>query len=204
MARKAAAEKDLTEERQAMAERALSSAGRQSAGGGGGGGGGGSPADGPAASTWWVSHLARRRRGRGLERMRGLRRSSSGRSRRSMCNCCGLSLPDERGKLTKAAIKVCAAWSSYDSTSLSLTPTLPPSSFAAAALGLDRRQRRPRDGRRRLRALLQAARAQLDKQVEVRMKQAAARTSSQGNQRLSPNRDMGKSPSERRVRLGDL
>ena len=55
MARKAAAEKDLTEERQAMAERALSSAGRQSAGGGGGGGG--SPADGPAASTWWVSHF---------------------------------------------------------------------------------------------------------------------------------------------------
>ena len=55
-----------------------------------------------------------------------------------------------------------------------------------------------------LRALLQAARAQLDKQVEVRMKQAAARTSSKGNQRLSPNRDMGKSPSERRVRLGDL
>ena len=205
MARKAAAEKDLTEERQAMAERALSSAGRQSAGGGGGGGGG-SPADGPAASTWWVSHFgASAGEAVAFERMRAAAEVELGPLSSVDVQLLRLELSDERGKLTKAAIKVCAAWLPYDSTYLSYAhpPSLISLSQRLLSGSIDGSDGHETVGGA-LRALLQAARAQLDKQVEVRMKQAAARTSSQGNQRLSPNRDMGKSPSERRVRLGDL
>ena len=134
-------------------------------------------------TAWWSAHF-----GAGadnevvpFERMRAAAESELGPLSSVDIQLLRLELSDERGKLTKTALKRLLG-SSADGASSHMT-------VGAALQGL-----------------LKAARAQLDRQVEVRMKQAASkskRTPSGAPTPSSAGRRMmhGVSPTERRVRL---
>lgn len=139
-----------------------------------------------AVGTWWASHFGTSGAAGDVvpfERMRAAAEAELGPLSSVDIQLLRLELSDERGKLTKAALRRLLS-SSADA----------PAGGRHATVG---------DA---LRALLQAARAQLDRQVEVRMRQAASRTASKASAAAvrsagSPGRSVARSPVERRVRL---
>ena len=180
------------EERAAIAERSMLSASS------------GDTAD--VVSTWWSTHFAA---GDAVpfERMRAAAEQELGSLSSVDVQLLRLELSDERGKLTKLALRVTRA---PRPLAAQLCPPLLTSLVARRPLCAQRLLSGSVDGSNghesvpsALRSLLQAARAQLDRQVEVRMRQAASRSASGKLTGGAKNSSIAKnlSPAERRIRL---
>ena len=126
------------------------------------------------ADVWWASHFGAGLEAVPFERLRAAAEVEMGALSSVDVQLLRLELSDDRGKLTRHALGRLLAGSINGSAGHATVP-----------LGL--------------RALLQSARAQLDRQVETRMRQAAA---SRGTAAAStPNRKGAPSPERRRVKL---
>ena len=106
------------------------------------------PAPHPAADMWWLSHFGVHAEAVPFERLRVAAELEMGALSSVDMQLLRLELSDDRGKLTRTALSRLLAGSIDNSDGHATVPLA-------------------------LRALLQSARAQLDKQVEVRMRQAA-------------------------------